>query len=117
MTIGASTVLAFLLTAMVGLTGWLFGKAHAHTLKIEELATKLAHVSRENDAMLDSISRLSIDNARLSERINMLEDKLSESESRIATQVAEKVEKRWDAGLEKMMAWNPYDIGNEDGGN
>ena len=117
MTIGASTVLAFLLTAMVGLTGWLFCKAHAHTLKIEELATKLAHVSRENDALLDSISRLSIDNARLSERINMLEDKLSESESRIATHVAEKVEKRWDAGLEKMMAWNPYDIGNEDGGN
>lgn len=117
MTIGASIVLAFLLAALVGQTGWLFGKAHAHTLKIEELATKLAHVSRENDALLDSISRLSIDNARLSERINMLEDKLSESESRIATQVAEKVEKRWDAGLEKMMAWNPYDIGNGDGGN
>lgn len=109
--------IAVLCTVLVGLSGWLFGKAHAHTLKIEELATKLAHVSRENDAMLDSVSRLSIDNARLSERINMLEDKLSESESRIATQVAEKVEKRWDAGLEKMMAWNPYDIGNGDGGN
>lgn len=109
--------IAVLCTVLVGLSGWLFGKAHAHTLKIEELATKLAHVSRENDALLDSISRLSIDNARLSERINMLEDKLSESESRIATQVAEKVEKRWDAGLEKMMAWNPYDIGNGDGGN
>lgn len=109
--------IAVLCMVLVGLSGWLFGKAHAHTLKIEELATKLAHVSRENDAMLDSISRLSIDNARLSERINMLEDKLSESENRIATQVAEKVEKRWDAGLEKMMAWNPYDIGNGDGGN
>lgn len=109
--------IAALCTVLVGLLGWLFGKAHAHTLKIEELANKLAHVSRETDALLDSISRLSIDNARLSERINMLEDKLSESESRIATQVAEKVEKRWDAGLEKMMAWNPYDIGNGDGGN
>lgn len=109
--------IAVLCTVLVGLSGWLFGKAHVHTLKIEELATKLAHVSRENDALLDSVSRLSIDNARLSERINMLEDKLSESESRIATQVAEKVEKRWDAGLEKMMAWNPYDIGNGDGGN
>lgn len=117
MTIGASTVLAFLLTAMVGLTGWLFGKAHAHTLKIEELEAKLYRTTKEHEVLLDSISRLSIDNARLSEQINMLEDKLSESESRIATQVAEKVEKRWDAGLEKMMAWNPYDIGNEDGGN
>lgn len=112
-----AVAIAVLCTVLVGLSGWLFGKAHAHTLKIEELATKLAHVIRENDALLDSISRLSIDNARLSERINMLEDKLSESESRIATQVAEKVEKRWDAGLEKMMAWNPYDIGNGDGGN
>jgi len=112
-----SFAIAVLCTVLVGLSGWLFGKAHVHTLKIEELANKLAHVSRENDALLDSISRLSIDNARLSERINMLEDKLSESESRIATQVAEKVEKRWDAGLEKMMAWNPYDIGNGDGGN
>lgn len=112
-----SFAIAALCTVLVGLSGWLFGKAHVHTLKIEELANKLAHVSRENDALLDSISRLSIDNARLSERINMLEDKLSESENRIATQVAEKVEKRWDAGLEKMMAWNPYDIGNGDGGN
>lgn len=112
-----SFAIAVLCAVLVGLSGWLFGKAHVHTLKIEELANKLAHVSRENDALLDSISRLSIDNARLSERINMLENKLSESESRIATQVAEKVEKRWDAGLEKMMAWNPYDIGNEDGGN
>lgn len=109
--------IAVLCTVLVGLSGWLFGKAHAHTLKIEEMEAKLVRTSKEHEVLLDSISRLSIDNARLSERINMLEDKLSESESRIATQVAEKVEKRWDAGLEKMMAWNPYDIGNGDGGN
>lgn len=109
--------IAVLCTALVGLLGWLFGKAHVHTLKIKELEAKLVRTSKEHEVLLDSISRLSIDNARLSERINMLEDKLSESESRIATQVAEKVEKRWDAGLEKMMAWNPYDIGNGDGGN
>lgn len=109
--------IAVLCTVLVGLSGWLFGKAHAHTLKIEEMEAKLVRTTKEHEVLLDSISRLSIDNARLSERINMLEDKLSESENRIATQVAEKVEKRWDAGLEKMMAWNPYDIGNGDGGN
>ena len=112
-----SFAIGVLCTVLVGLSGWLFGKSHAHTLKIEELEAKLYRTTKEHEVLLDSISRLSIDNARLSERINMLEDKLSESDSRIAAQVAEKVEKRWDAGLEKMMAWNPYDIGNEDGGN
>lgn len=79
---------------------------------------------KEIGLLFNNVSSLSIQIATQKERIDMLEDsnkelkgKLENAEAHVAAQVAEKVEKRWDAGLEKMMAWNPYDIGNGDGGN
>ena len=91
---------------------------------IKKLEDKFDRVDKEFDLLLNNDSQLSMNAARLGERVDMVEDKAKELEkkldnmqNRVAAQVAEKVEKRWDAGLEKMMAWNPYDIGNEDGGN
>jgi RNA processing factor Prp31 len=92
--------------------------------KFELLERKYHGVERELDVLLNNDSQLSVSCVRLGDRIDMLEDsgkelkkKLEDAEAHVAAQVAEKVEKRWDAGLEKMMAWNPYDISNEDGGN
>jgi uncharacterized protein YlxW (UPF0749 family) len=123
MTIGASIVLAFLLTLLVGQTGWLFGKAHAHTLKIKELEARLARASKENDVLIDSISSLSINNARLDERIDMLEDRIKEMDKKIddsaqaqeeaAAAIAKQIEKKWDNGLQNMLAWNPFGDGSE----
>lgn len=123
MTIGASIVLAFLLTLLVVQTGWLFGKAHAHTLKIKELEARLARASKENDVLLDSISSLSINNARLDERIDMLEDRIKEMDKKIddsaqaqeeaAAAIAKQIEKKWDNGLQNMLAWNPFGDGSE----
>ena len=123
MTIGASIFLAFALTALVGLTGWLFGKDHAHTLKIEELEAKLVRISKEHEVLIDSISSLSINNARLDERINMLEDRIKEMDKKIgdsaqaqeeaAAAIAKQIEKKWDNGLQNMLAWNPFGDGSE----
>lgn len=90
----------------------------------EHFEQRYRGAEKEIGMLFNNVSSLSIQIATQKERIDMLEDKnkelekkLDDAESRVASQVAEKVEKRWDAGLEKMMAWNPYDISNEDGGN
>lgn len=91
---------------------------------IKKLEDRFDRADKEFDLLLNNDSQLSMNIARLGERVDMVEDekkelekKLDNMQNNVAAQVAEKVEKRWDAGLEKMMAWNPYDIGNEDGGN
>ena len=89
-----------------------------------KLEARLDRVDKEIELLLKNDSQLSMNATRLDERINMQEDKnkelnkkLDDIENRVTANVAKKVEQRWDAGLEKMMAWNPYDIGNGDGGN
>jgi peptidoglycan hydrolase CwlO-like protein len=70
--------------------------------------------------LFNNVSSLSVQIATQKERIDMLEDKnkelnkkLDDIENRVTANVAKKVEQRWDAGLEKMMAWNPY-TGNQE---
>ena len=93
--------------------------------EIDRLNRRIDGVERELEVHLNSISSLSANAARvnglknradvLEERVDSLEDKLSESVNNIESRVAEKMEKRWDTGLEKMMAWNPYLTMGSDG--
>lgn len=93
--------------------------------EIDRLNRRIDGVERELEVHLNSISSLSANAARvnglnnradvLEERVDSLEDKLSESVNNIESRVAEKMEKRWDTGLEKMMAWNPYLTMESDG--
>lgn len=93
--------------------------------EIDRLNRRIDGVERELEVHLNSISSLSANAARVNglknradvieERVGELEDKLSESVNNIESRVAEKMEKRWDTGLEKMMAWNPYLTMESDG--
>lgn len=91
---------------------------------IKKMEDRFDRADKELDLLLNNDSQLSMNITRLSERVDMAEDKANELEKKfdnqqnnVAAQVAEKVEKIWDAGLEKMMSWNPYDTGSADGGN
>jgi len=93
--------------------------------EIDRLNRRINGVESEMEVHLNSISALSASVARLDrfksrtevleERVDELECKLSDSVNNIESRVAEKMEKRWDTGLEKMMAWNPYLTMESDG--
>lgn len=106
---------------VTAILGTLILIAFACTVVVDiKLEARLDRIDKEIELLLGNDSQLSTNAARLDERINMQEDKneelykkLDDIENRVTANVAKKVEQRWDAGLEKMMAWNPY-TGNQE---
>ena len=44
------------------------------------------------------------------------EAEIEDKEEEIAGRIAQQIEKRWDDGLSKMLAWNPFDKNESEGG-
>lgn len=110
--------------------------------EIDRLERQYNGVNREMEVMLDSISGLTMDAARLKERIDMLEDRNAALEKKIdflsgnvaeidkrsldakaaaeeivrhAEDAAKEVGKQWSDGIQNMLGWNPFTT-NEGGG-
>ena len=78
---------------------------------------------KEIELLLNHVSSLTMEAARHKERIDMLEDRIKEMDKKIddaaqvqeeaAAAIAKQIEKKWDNGLQNMLAWNPFDVGSE----
>jgi len=125
---------AFVLAAVVDVR--VFGE-------IDQLERQYNGVAREMEVLLDSISNLTMQAARISERADMFEDKNKELEKQLkefgtkldeidkrnldaekvaqeiiqrAEESAKEVEKQWSDGLQNMLGWNPFSRDNAGGG-
>jgi hypothetical protein len=91
--------------------------------KIKLLEAKCSGAEKVIEALLDTDSKLTMNVVRLDERANMTEDKLKLIEKKIddsaqaqeeaAAAIAKQIEKKWDNGLQNMLAWNPFGDGSE----
>jgi len=92
---------------LIALTGLEFGRMRAMRLDIEKL--------------YDAISQLAHDYAKskknaenFSKAINELNGKIdaaAKTQEEAAEAIGKQLEKKWDAGLQNMLSWNPFGKG------
>lgn len=113
-------ILAFLCVALVALTGWLFGKERRHELDIEKLYDAVAQLAIDDAKIRDAITSASdMSRDRYTDvigRINNVSQANAETAQAMADAIAKDIEKKWDSGLQNMLAWNPFDRGESEDG-
>lgn len=109
-------ILAFLCVALVALTGWLFGKERRHELDIEKLYDAVAQLAIDDAKIRDAITSASdLSRNRYTDVIERI-NKAAQTQEEAAEAIAKDIEKKWDSGLQNMLAWNPFGRGESEDG-
>lgn len=116
-------ILISLCVVLTAISGWLFGRDRANRLDIEKLYDSVAQLARDQAKLRKTISsavemaetnRENIDSAFA--QIKEVDKKIgdaAQAQEEAAAAIAKQIEKRWDNGLQNMLAWNPFDAGSE----
>lgn len=116
-------ILISLCVVLTAISGWLFGRDRANRLDIEKLYDSVAQLARDQAKLRKTISsavemaetnRENIDSAFA--QIKEVDKKIgdaAQAQEEAAAAIAKQIEKRWDNGLQNMLAWNPFDVGSE----
>ena len=84
-------ILAFVVFAMFACMACIFA-----------MFRKVSDLERICDMNMDAISR------HAAEHVHMAEE-----QEEAASRIAEQIEKKWDTGLQKMLAWDPFSAKSE----
>lgn len=97
-------ILCSLNVVLIAMCGWLFGKDQHKSIQIMKLE--------------DQVAQLAIDQGKRRAECESLEHRVQIAEARIgeaaasqeeaADRIAAQIEKKWDAGFQNMMNWNPF---------
>ena len=116
-------ILISLCVVLTAISGWLFSRDRANRLDIEKLYDFVAQLARDQAKLRETISaaagtaetnRENIDSAFA--QIKEVDKKIgdaAQAQEEAAAAIAKQIEKRWDNGLQNMLAWNPFDVGSE----
>ena len=116
-------ILISLCVVLTAISGWLFGRDRANRLDIEKLYDSVAQLARDQAKLRKTISsavemaetnRENIDSAFA--QIKEVDKKIgdaAQAQEEAAAAIAKQIEKKWDNGLQNMLAWNPFDAGSE----
>ena len=116
-------ILISLCVVLTAISGWLFGRDRANRLDIEKLYDSVAQIAHDQAKLRKAMSsavgmaetnRENIDSACA--QIKEVDKKISDAaqaQEEAAAAIAKQIEKRWDNGLQNMLAWNPFDAGSE----
>jgi methyl-accepting chemotaxis protein len=116
-------ILISLCVVLTAISGWLFGRDRANRLDIEKLYDSVAQLAQDQAKLRKTISsavgtaetnRENIDSAFA--QIKEVDKKIgdaAQAQEEAAAAIAKQIEKRWDNGLQNMLAWNPFDAGSE----
>jgi hypothetical protein len=116
-------ILISLCMVLTAISGWLFGRDRANRLDIEKLYDSVAQLAQDQAKLRNAISsavgmaetnRENIDSAFA--QIKEVDKKIgdaAQAQEEAAAAIAKQIEKKWDNGLQNMLAWNPFDAGSE----
>jgi methyl-accepting chemotaxis protein len=116
-------ILISLCVVLTAISGWLFGRDCTNRLDIEKLYDSVAQLAQDQAKLRKAISsavgtaetnRENIDSAFA--QIKEVDKKIgdaAQAQEEAAAAIAKQIEKRWDNGLQNMLAWNPFDAGSE----
>lgn len=116
-------ILISLCVVLTAISGWLFGRDRANRLDIEKLYDSVAQLAQDQAKLRKAISsavgmaetnRENIDSAfaQIKETDKKIDD-AAQAQEEAAAAIAKQIEKKWDNGLQNMLAWNPFDVGSE----
>jgi methyl-accepting chemotaxis protein len=108
-----------LCVVLIAMCGWLFDKVKTLDEEIERLSKKNSAIVHALDRFDNNITSISLKVARLNEitddqheeieKIKKSVETFGAAQEEAAEQIAKQIEKKWDDGLQSMLAWSPFD--------
>lgn len=104
---------------LIAMCGRLFGKVKMLDDEIERLSKNNANLWQAQDRFNNNITSIALKVARLNEitddqheeieKIKKSVETFGATQEEAAEQIAKQIEKKWDDGLQSMLAWSPFD--------
>lgn len=104
---------------LIAMCGWLFGKVKMLDVEIERLSKNNSNLGHAQDRFNNNITSIALKVARLNEitddqheeieKIKKSVETFGATQEEAAEQIAKQIEKKWDDGLQSMLAWSPFD--------
>lgn len=108
-----------LCVVLIAMCGWLFGKVKMLDNEIEKLSNNNSALGHAQDRFNNNITSISLKVARLNEitddqheeieKIKKSVETFGATQEEAAEKIAKQIEKKWDDGLQSMLAWSPFD--------